>query len=152
MENFIDYSGHVQKPPYEVVSVNKKPYIFLDLRTKTESIPDGLLKYEVADDGSSGRFCRIKKGIMVNFWGTIIGKEQLPMEDGEYFPKMDEKYDLERDAYEESVFGSEDFDSLMEAYDQEHFPEDEDGAGVGCVDSVRDYLDRYDELKEMCEE
>ena len=70
-----------------VVVVNKHPYLFVDLRISRDSVPDGLYVYDVADGGGDGRFTRIQPFIMVNYWGTIIGKHELPLENGRYYPE-----------------------------------------------------------------
>lgn len=149
---FIDNFGNAQRAPYQVVSVAGKPYLYFDMRIKSTSIPKGLKKFEAADDGWSGRMCRVACGIMANFLGTLVEKEEPPFDKelGQYYPEMDEEYDRARNEYEESISDQDDYDELMEKYDEENFPEDKDGAIVGYADSVEDYIERYDELTEMC--
>ena len=46
---------------------------FSDMRIDRSTVPKGRYQYEVADDDESqGDPTRVKKGIMVNFWGTLI--------------------------------------------------------------------------------
>ena len=72
---------------YEVVAVDGHPYLYEDVRVKTESVPGDLHVYEVADGDCDGCFARIQHGVLVNFMGTIIGKHPLPLEDGTYYPE-----------------------------------------------------------------
>lgn len=69
--------------PFEVVDVNKKLYMFTNMRVDRDSIPEGLYAYDVRDD-CDGEFWEIQKFVLVNHWGTIIGKYELPLEDGSY--------------------------------------------------------------------
>ncbi len=66
---------------------------FSDMRIDRSTVPKGLYQYEVADDDESqGDPTRVKKGIMVNFWGTLISDVPLPfgsdgvlwLDDGEF--------------------------------------------------------------------
>ncbi len=51
---------------------------FSDMRIDRSTIPKGRYRYEVADDDESqGEPSRVKKGIMVNFWGTLISDVPL---------------------------------------------------------------------------
>lgn len=46
------------------------PCDFRDMRIDRSTVPEGRYLYEVADDDESqGDPSRIRKGIMVNFWG-----------------------------------------------------------------------------------
>ncbi len=48
------------------------------MRIDRSTIPKGRYQYEVADDDESqGEPSRVKKGIMVNFWGTLISDVPL---------------------------------------------------------------------------
>lgn len=57
---------------------------FSDMRIDRNTVPEGRYQYEVAgDDDSGGDPARIKTGILVNFFGTLICDELLPVgEDG----------------------------------------------------------------------
>ena len=57
---------------------------FSDMRIDRDSIPEGKYLYEVAGDDESGMEpVRIKPGILVNFFGTLISDAPLPLgEDG----------------------------------------------------------------------
>lgn len=53
---------------------------FSGLRIDRNSVPDGMYQYEVADDDeSSGDPVRVKYGIMVNFFGTLVCSRPLPL-------------------------------------------------------------------------
>ncbi len=56
---------------------------FYDMRIDRATIPEGKFLYEVAgDDDSGGDPARIREGIMVNFYGSLICDQPLPLEDG----------------------------------------------------------------------
>lgn len=51
---------------------------FSDMRIDRNTVPEGRYQYEVADDDESqGNPVRVKQGIMVNFFGTLISDVQL---------------------------------------------------------------------------
>lgn len=62
--------------PFEIVEVQGKPYMFTNMRICRESIPDGLFAYDVGD-ACDGEFWRIQPFVLVNHWGTIIGKDEM---------------------------------------------------------------------------
>lgn len=50
------------------------------MRIARSTVQESLYQYEVADDDESqGDPTRVKKGIMVNFWGTLISDVPLPL-------------------------------------------------------------------------
>ena len=65
------------------VLVRSTKAMFSEMRIDRSSIPKGLHVYEVrhADEDWSEP-CEVKRGIMVNFYGTLITKEPL-LEEGE---------------------------------------------------------------------
>lgn len=71
----IDYrTGRFQK-----VIVCGIPCDFSDMRIDRSTVPEGRYQYEVADDDESqGEPSRVKRGIMVNFFGTLICEIPLP--------------------------------------------------------------------------
>lgn len=73
---------------YQVAAVSGKPFLFEDLRIERDTVPSGLFVYEVADGDGDGCFARIQKGVLVNFWGTLIGKDPIPLENGAYYPRF----------------------------------------------------------------
>ena len=53
---------------------------FSDMRIDRSTVPEGRYHYEVADDDESqGNPVRVKRGIMVNFFGTLISDVELPL-------------------------------------------------------------------------
>ena len=69
---------------FSKVSVCGIQYEFSDMRIDKSTVPEGKYQYEVAEDDESGSEpARIKSGILVNFFGTLICDEPLPIgEDG----------------------------------------------------------------------
>ena len=80
---------------YDIVCVNECPYMFTNMRIDRDSIPDGLVAYDIRDNDCDGTFAKIQKIVIVNHWGTIIGKEELPLD-----PKWFNYYpDKEKDGW-----------------------------------------------------
>ena len=73
---------------YEVVEVNGNKYLFTCARLDRDSIPKNLYVYDVRDDDfCSGVFAQIQNYVLVNHWGTIIGKEPIPFNEWHcYYP------------------------------------------------------------------
>ncbi|MBQ6480785.1 MAG: hypothetical protein IJI45_06680 [Anaerolineaceae bacterium] len=109
----------------DVVSVQGRPYLFTNMRVDRKTVSDELFAYDVRDGDCDGEFWQIQRFVMVNHWGTIIGKERVDMPD---------------------------FDGS--AYLCPPDPEDEnissEGSFIGSVSSEREYLDRYRQLKALC--
>ena len=77
---------------YEV-SIGGKRALFSDVRIKRASIPKELYVYEVRHaDEDWDEPCQIKRGIMVNFYGTLISNEPL-LKEGEDSIYFDMKKD-----------------------------------------------------------
>ena len=57
---------------------------FTDMRIDKSTVPEGRYQYEVAgDDDSGGDPVRVQRGVLVNFFGTLISDMPLPVgEDG----------------------------------------------------------------------
>lgn len=54
---------------------------FSAVRIDRSTVPEGKYQYEVAgDDDSGGDPARVRLGIMVNFFGTLISDQSLPVE------------------------------------------------------------------------
>lgn len=70
------------KESFEKVSVCGIECEFSDMRVDRNTVPKGKYQYEVAGDGGSGgEPARVQRGIMVNFFGTLISDEPLPIGD-----------------------------------------------------------------------
>ncbi len=53
---------------------------FSDMRIDRNTVPEGRYQYEVAgDDDSGGDPARVRNGIIVNFFGTLISDVPLPL-------------------------------------------------------------------------
>lgn len=53
---------------------------FSDMRINKDTVPKDRYQYEVADDDESqGDPTRVRKSIMVNFFGTLISDVPLPL-------------------------------------------------------------------------
>lgn len=144
----------------DVVVVNNHPYMYSDLRIDRNTIPDGLVMYEVADGDCDGRFARIASGVMVNFLGTIVGKEELPLKDGKnYYCNRDEEFDKLREEFmdeldkqlDDGLITEEEHEDEYTEYDENHFPDDSDGYFIEYGVTSEDYLRNYNRYLEEIE-
>ena len=72
----LDYNTEL----FQKVSVCGIPCEFNDMRIDRSTVPEGKYQYEVADDDeSSGDPARVQPGVMVNFFGTLVCDEPLPL-------------------------------------------------------------------------
>ena len=63
---------------YEQITVLEKEAIFTELRVLRDSVPKGFSCYEVRhDDECQGNPVEIAKGILVNFYGTLLVQGSL---------------------------------------------------------------------------
>lgn len=68
----------VKELQYEIVKVAETSALFTSNRVSRESLPEGVFLYEVRhDDECMGEPSEIAKGIMVNFWGSLLTVQQL---------------------------------------------------------------------------
>ena len=72
-----------RKEHWQKVEVKGIPCLFNDLRIDRSTIPSGKIMYEVADGDCDGIPCRIRPGILVNFYGTIVCDEPLVPDEGD---------------------------------------------------------------------
>jgi hypothetical protein len=88
------------KETFEEVTLLGRPALFTDLRIDRGSVPDGYHMYEIRhDDECMGDAVQIAKGILVNYWGTVIMRDKLRLppdgyldlnpDDLNYFGKRD---------------------------------------------------------------
>lgn len=71
-----------RKEKFSKVSVCGVECEFNDMRIERSSVPEGKYQYEVAgDDDSGGDPARVKLGVLVNFFGTLISDRPLPIGD-----------------------------------------------------------------------
>ena len=67
---------------FQKVTVCGIECLFHDMRIERNTIPKGKYYYEVAgDDDSGAEPATVKYGIMVNFFGTLISDQSLPLGD-----------------------------------------------------------------------
>lgn len=66
----------------DVVGVDGKPYLFTDIRVDRNTLPEGMVAYDVGDSDSDGCFHWIESYIHVNHWGTLIGYERIDAAEG----------------------------------------------------------------------
>lgn len=52
---------------------------FSDMRIDRSTVPEGRYQYEAADDEGQGNPVRVKRGIMINSFGTLISDAPLPI-------------------------------------------------------------------------
>lgn len=67
---------------FQKVRVCGIPCDFSDMRIDRSTVPKERCQYEVADDDESqGNPSRVRRDIMVNFFGTLISDVPLPLKD-----------------------------------------------------------------------
>ena len=66
---------------------------FNDMRIDRSTVPKDKYMYEVADDDSNGEPARIRPGILVNFFGTIICDQKLEPDDGDTIWLQDDEWE-----------------------------------------------------------
>ena len=73
-----DYS----KEHFEKVRVCGIECLFSDVRIERSTVPEGKYQYEIGgDDDSGGEAARVQTGVWVNFFGTLICDNPLPLGD-----------------------------------------------------------------------
>ena len=71
---------------YEQITIWGYKALFTNERIKRDTVPKGWYLYEVRhDDECQGIPCEIAKGILVNFWGSLLMHDQLPEVEKEGF-------------------------------------------------------------------
>ena len=85
---------------YEQITVLEKEAIFTELRVLRDSVPKGFSCYEIRhDDECQGNPVEIAKGILVNFYGTLLVQgnlEQVEKEGDCFLEENDWNYSGER--------------------------------------------------------
>jgi hypothetical protein len=71
---------------FEAVEVQGKIFLFTNMRVDRDTLPEGCHAYDVRDDDEcSGSFTQVQPFVLVNHWGTIIGPEEIDLdESGRY--------------------------------------------------------------------
>lgn len=71
-----------EKEKFQNVSVRDIECEFNDMRIDPNTIPEGKYKYEVAGDDDCGdEPARVQQEVFVNFFGTLVSNEPLPIGD-----------------------------------------------------------------------
>lgn len=69
---------HAEELRYERVRILEKEAFFTCDRIQGDSVPEGLYQYEVRhDDEGLGNPVQIARGILVNFYGSLLCREKL---------------------------------------------------------------------------
>ena len=78
----------------EIVSVNHKPYMYSDFRIDANSLPEGFVKYDVREGDEGEPFAQLRPSVWVNYFGTIIGTDELPLCPvmGDFVPENEEDW------------------------------------------------------------
>ena len=66
---------------------------FNDMRIEKNTVPEGKFMYEVADCDSNGEPARIRPGIFVNFFGTIICDQKFEPDEGDTIWLQDSEWE-----------------------------------------------------------
>ena len=70
---------------YDAVTVFGEPALFMDHRIDRSTVPPGLHMYELRhEDDDWSVPCQIARGIFVNFFGTILCAEPIPLDEDGY--------------------------------------------------------------------
>jgi len=69
---------YAQELSYEEVLFQNTPALFTSLRVKAASVPEGLHRYEIREEG--GEPCQLARSILVDHYGTLLTSDpiQLP--------------------------------------------------------------------------
>lgn len=68
---------------YELVMAGEYLVLFTNARIDRDSVPKELFCYDIRhDDECQGIACEIKRFVLVNHWGTILSKNEIPMPEG----------------------------------------------------------------------
>ena len=69
---------HAEELRYERVRIFEKEAFFTCDRIQEDSVPEGLYQYEVRhDDDGFGNPVQIARGILVNFYGSLLCRDKL---------------------------------------------------------------------------
>lgn len=79
---------------YQLINMDGYNCLFTNLRLDRSLLPKGLFCYDVRDsDSSDGSFAQVQPFVLVNHWGTIICKDEIPMNEyGCYYPETEERF------------------------------------------------------------
>ena len=67
---------------YSEITILGKPALFSEWRIDRSTVPTGLHLYELRhEDEDWGTPCQVAKGILANFYGTVLTAEPLKLDD-----------------------------------------------------------------------
>ncbi len=73
---------------YELSTLDGMPVLFTSGRIERKSVPEHLHCYDVRhDDECQGIASQIKPYVLVNHWGTILTRQEIPLQEGSYYPE-----------------------------------------------------------------
>lgn len=79
------YEKNANEMIYEEISVFGVPALFTDWRIDRASVPIGMKMYEVRHaDNDWGSPCQLARGILVNFYGTLLTTETIEIPESGY--------------------------------------------------------------------
>ena len=92
---------------WDIVEVKGANCLFCDIRIDRNTIPEGMIMYEVADNDSDGTPCRMRPGILVNFFCTVLSNYRFEPDEGDtiYLNEDDWNYIGEGSLYEDKIAG-----------------------------------------------
>ncbi len=82
------------KENFELAMLDDYMVLYTGSRIDRNTVPENLFCYDVRhDDDCQGIACEVKPHVLVNHWGTILSKTEIPMtEGGSYYPREDMNY------------------------------------------------------------
>lgn len=67
---------------YSLCEIKGKPFLFSDIRVSRESIPKEFpVSYDLREGDGGFDPCQAKPFILVNYFGTVIGCDELPFDE-----------------------------------------------------------------------
>lgn len=77
------------KEGYELMEINGRPVLFVNMRLNRGTVPAGIFCYDVWDsDALDGNMAEIKAVVIVSHWGIIPCKDSFSVDEcGNYYPK-----------------------------------------------------------------
>lgn len=97
---------------YELVMADQYLVLFTNARINRDSVPKELFCYDVRhDDEGRGIACEIKPYVLVNHWGTILSKTEIPMPDG--YLILEDDFDYLGVSMDIETFLKEDMEQYM---------------------------------------
>ena len=144
---------------YPVIRIQDHLFLFIDWRIDHDSVPEDMYVYEIADGDCDGCIARIQNYVMVNFMGTIVGKNPIILDNGQYFPEYGtyeyegwfcgeyvtlQEYLDEYDGILQSCDESEPWDGeIMLTKDHEYTCEYETDGETFLIDDFKNTLEEY---------